>query len=136
MRTISVFFIYLTTTPKQQLRSTKTTIKGTISGNVPLKNIYILDVLVQDTLAKIPIIDGGFRHEFPEDLKFDTYFVKFEKYHQQELFFGKNDSIQIDFKIFDKKKKIEITGTRLAENMPKKSSRRYATVKYYLDNNA
>lgn len=133
--TVLGVLIYFVTIPKQQDRSNKTIVKGKIFGNVPLKNFYVLDVLVKDTLAKIPIIDGEFRGELTDDLKFDTYFIQFDKYYGQQLLFGNNDSIDIDFKAYGNNKKIEITGTRLAENMKKKSSRRFTTVKYYLDNN-
>ncbi|WP_139957672.1 redoxin domain-containing protein [Flavicella sediminum] len=133
--TILGLLIYSVVIPKQQERSNKTVVKGTVSGNVPLKTFYVFGVLAQDTLAKIPIIDGEFRGELTGDLKFDTYFIEFEKYYGQQLFFGKNDSLQIDFKIYGRQNKIEITGTRLAENMKIKSSRRYSTVKYYLDRN-
>lgn len=127
--------IYYTAMPKQQLRSSKTIISGITSCANTVKNVYVLDILVQDTLAKIPVIDNKFRHELPEDLKFDAYFIQFDKYHRERLFFGKNDSLNIDFKIYGQQKEIEIKGTRLAENAQEKSSRSSSVVKYYLSRN-
>lgn len=127
--------MYYTASPKQQVRSDKTIIKGITSGNMPIKNIYILDVLVQDTLAKIPVVDGEFRCELPEGLPFDAYFILIENYHRQKLFFGEKDSIYIDFKIVGLQKEIEIKGTRLAENMEAKSNRHYSVVSNYLKGN-
>jgi thiol-disulfide isomerase/thioredoxin len=127
--------IHFTLKPKQQELKTKTIIKGEISSDKEVKTVIIFDIIAGDTLAKIPVVNNTFRQEFTQNLNPDYYTLQFDNYTRKRLYFGQNDSVYLNYKLFGTKDKLEVKGTRVSENIQENNFRTYTSYRYYLENN-
>jgi thiol-disulfide isomerase/thioredoxin len=113
----------------------KTVIKGKITADRTIKNIYLIDQITQDTLKNIPVNNNEFRTIIKEDLPANKYILQFENYSRTTIFMGSKDSIQIDYNFIGGKPKAAITGTRIAENSQDLSKGQWSYVSTRIENN-
>ncbi|TRW23966.1 redoxin domain-containing protein [Flavobacterium zepuense] len=122
--------------PKTMDAYSKTIVSGTIDTKDNVRNIYILGFFIDDTIAAIPIVNNAFHYEIKQDIPADIYRLILDEANVGNVFFGKNDSINIAFKKNKAALDGKITGTRLAESQYKDENKRsYSSVSYYLQEN-
>ncbi len=130
------FGLYFLLTPKQLEKHNKTVLTGKISSDKWVQNVYVFDKIVGDTIAKMPVIDNSFSYHFKENIPNDFYFLIFDNYSRHEMYFGKNDSIFIDYKNYGRKNEAKFKGTRIAEHIQKERKFNYNFINFYLENNS
>lgn len=116
-------FVYLQK-PKQFSPHNKTIIKGRIASESPIKNIYIIEPFVKDTLVDVPVKGNMFRHHFKGEINLTTYDISFDDLYKSKVFFGTNDSIQLKVSAIEKNSKMLVNGTRMVENQMLENGRR------------
>lgn len=121
--------------PVESAPHNKTVIAGKIDSDRPLRNVYIRDMFIRDTVAIIPIKDNKFHAVIPQDVALDKYQLLFDEVIQEFAIFGKNDSIFIDVELKKTDSKTTITGTRLAENRFSGGANISGSVAYYIGRN-
>lgn len=127
---------YLLLQPNQMENHNRTVLSGKIESEIPFQNVYVLNLVVEDTLAIIPIEKGEFKHVFNKKLDPDFYTIAFDEKFRSNLFFGRNDSIYINSKISFSKSEVQVSGTRLAENkIQKQNEFSWSQAEFYLNEN-
>jgi thiol-disulfide isomerase/thioredoxin len=128
---------YYLITPKTLQPFDKTVVKGTIASDKTIKNVYLKDILTQDTIAVMPVVNNSFRHVFEQELTPQFYLLQFDKYNAANVFMSTNDSIQIKHTLFGTKTNVGITGTRILENQEKiyYGSTSFSYVNFKIENN-
>jgi thiol-disulfide isomerase/thioredoxin len=142
---ISILFLavcsglaYYLITPKTLEPFHKTVVKGTINSDKNFKNVYVRDIMTQDTLAVIAVENNEFRYEFKEKLAPQFYNIQFDKYNATNIFMGVNDSIQLKETLYGKDASVSILGTRISENKQQifYGTTGFSYVSYQLENNS
>lgn len=131
---LSGFLLWSTQNPTQQKRGDKTVIAGEINSDRPIKNLYLLDYGVEDTIAKIKVFNNTFHHIIDKKILTDNYQIQFDNYARKNVFLSVNDSLFLNYKMAGRKDKFKVSGTRLAENIQKRSSS-FSIVNFYLSQN-
>lgn len=122
--------------PNQMDNYSKTIICGKIEGDANFKNIYIRDGIISDTVAIIPIKNNTFHYEIKNNIITDYYEFIIDGKFSNKMFFGTNDSIYLEGKIYGNNVKFDIKGTRLAENqMKSENDFDWSMAEYYLQEN-
>lgn len=122
--------------PNQMSNHNRTIICGKIESDQKFQNIYIRDAIVNDTIAIIPVKNNEFHFEIKNKVITDYYEFIIDGKYKNQLFFGANDSIYLDGKIYGNAIKMNIKGTRLAENqMNANSVFDWSMVEYSLKEN-
>lgn len=128
--------LYWMIQPNKMSNHNRTIICGKIESNETFHNIYIRNSIVNDTIAIIPIKNDTFHYELKNNILTDYYEFIIDGKYKNTLFFGAKDSIYLDTKINANEVKIDIKGTRLAENqMNPKSEYDWSMVEYSLQEN-
>ncbi|QJP35605.1 redoxin domain-containing protein [Nonlabens sp. Ci31] len=124
--------------PKTLEAFDKTVVKGTISSDKNFKNIYVRDIMTQDTMAVIAVKNNKFRHEFKEELAPQFYNIQFDKYNAIDIFMGANDSIQLKETLYGKDASVSVLGTRISENKQQifYGTTGFSYVGYQIENNS
>lgn len=128
------FILWNTQKPTQQKRGNKTVIAGEINSDRPISNLYLFDFGVEDTIAKVKVIDNKFHQIIDKNILSDNYQIQFGNFTRKNVFLGANDSLFIDFKMAGRKDELKIRGTRLAENIQKRNNN-FSIIDYYLQQN-
>ena len=128
---------YWVLTPNQMPDYNKTVIRGKIDSDEKLKTAYLVDVIIEDTIAIIPITNNTFDYTFKESPVTDYYHFIIDGKYEKLIFFGKNDNINIEGKIFNHVTELKIKGSRLAENqlIDINSDTEWSTLNYYIQEN-
>lgn len=115
----------------------KTVIKGSITADRPLKQVYLIDELTADTLMVMPVFKNTFRAVYTKTLPANTYILQYDNYSQQRLFMSEKDSIQIAFSFLEGRVEQKITGTRITENLQSAaySDGNFSYINYRLEEN-
>ncbi|MCW4468847.1 thioredoxin-like domain-containing protein [Flavobacterium sp. MFBS3-15] len=125
-----------TLSPNTMALHNRTVISGKITGDAPIKNIYLIGAFAEDTIATIPVMANTFHGVIGKDIIFDTYTLAFGERASQGLVLSNNDSVFVDLKMYGANVKSEVTGTRLAENQYQESGKfGGSTVLYYMQEN-
>jgi thiol-disulfide isomerase/thioredoxin len=127
-----LLFVYMQQ-PKQFEVHNRTVLQGTIDSETSFNIFTIVESFTNKTIAKIPITDNEFNHVFNESISLSSYNIFLDNAHRSKLIFGAKDSVFIDFKIAKNFTKLNITGTRLAENTIRIRNER-SIVPYFLEN--
>jgi thiol-disulfide isomerase/thioredoxin len=128
--------IYWLLQPNQMENHNRTVISGEIESETPFKNAFILDLVVNDTIAFVPIQNGKFKFVINKKLDADFYYLLYDEKFRTQLFFGSNDSIHMNSKISNSKSDVKVSGTRLAENkLQKNQANSWSNAEYYLAEN-
>jgi hypothetical protein len=128
--------IYWLLQPNQMENHNRTVISGEIESETPFKNAFILDLVVNDTIAFVPIQNGKFKFVIDKKLNADFYKILYDEKFRTQLFFGSKDSIHVNSKISNFKSDIQLSGKRLAENkLQKKQANSWSNAEYYLAEN-
>ena len=93
----------------------KTVIAGKIASDKPISFVTIFKAPAYDTVCHIPVVNGRFHFVAKAEIDPAIYSVKAGT-NSQQLYFGSNDSIYIDWEIKKQYSKAKISGTRIAEN--------------------
>ncbi|WP_162127521.1 redoxin family protein [Flavobacterium phycosphaerae] len=122
--------------PNQMPNYEKTVFCGKIDSKEKMKTVYIVDNTVQDTIASIPVKDNAFHYVFDKKIITDNYSFIIDQKYNGNVFFGTNDSIYLEGKIYGPKSDFTLKGTRLAENqMGNGEKPSWSMVSYYLEEN-
>lgn len=121
--------------PNQMASHNRTVIAGKVEGDMKLKNIFITDNFVSDTIAVIPVKNNAFHYVINQDLGLDTYAVSFDGKLNSGLIFSKNDSIYFDIKTSKNNVKGTVLGTRIAENQYQETTYSDGMASYYVEEN-
>jgi len=122
--------------PNKMLNYSQTVFSGTLATDAKIKELYITDKFISDTVAVVPVINGKFNYTIKNNIPLNEYVVTVGQAFQQAVVFGKNDSIHINFKYYNNKVSAKITGTRLAENlMDRKMVMPWSSAEHYLESN-
>lgn len=122
--------------PNQMPSHNRTIICGKIASDETFHNLYIRDAIINDTIAIIPIKNNEFHYEIKNNVITDYYEFIIDGKYKNPIFFGAKDSIYLDGKIYANTIKMDIKGTRLAENqMNPKSEFDWSMVEYSLQEN-
>jgi thiol-disulfide isomerase/thioredoxin len=122
--------------PNQMPDYSKTVFSGSIDSKDQFQKVYIKDNTVQDTIAIISIKNNTFHYVFDKKVITDNYTFVIDGKYGGNVFFGQNDSIYLDGKIFGQVSDFKLKGTRLAENqMATNSELNWSMVSYYLEEN-
>ncbi|MGL2966280.1 redoxin family protein [Flavobacterium sp. XGLA_31] len=122
--------------PKQMESYPKTVVAGKIDSKETFHHIYIVDKIIQDTLAVIPLQNNTFHYQFDKKVVTDHYVFVVDQKFDNNLFFGTNDSIYIEGKVNGQASEFKIKGTRLAENqMESETKFDWSMTSYYLQEN-
>jgi hypothetical protein len=128
--------IYWLLQPNQMENHNRTVISGEIESEISFQNAFILDLVVNDTIATVPIQNGKFKFVIDKKLNADFYKILYDEKFRTQLFFGSKDSIHVNSKISNFKSDIQLSGTRLAENkLQKKQANSWSNAEYYLAEN-
>lgn len=135
--TIVVFFglAYYFLLPNQQLPSNKTVVQGEVLSTVPLKNVYLIDPVLDDTLGVTTITDNKFSMEIKKEMPLGQYNIFIDNKVGKSVFMATNDNIILDYKKLGDKNSYKILGTRIAENVLNFNSFNFNNVSYQLENN-
>nr|WP_317631870.1 thioredoxin-like domain-containing protein [uncultured Flavobacterium sp.] len=135
--TIVVFFglAYYFLLPNQQLPSNKTVVQGEVISTVPLKNVYLIDPVLDDTLGVTTITDNKFSMEIKKEMPLGQYNIFIDNKVGKSVFMATNDNIILDYKKLGDKNSYKILGTRIAENVLNFNSFNFNNVSYQLENN-
>lgn len=122
--------------PNQMPDYGKTVFSGKIDSKEKIHTVYIVDNTVQDTIAIIPTKDNEFHYVFDKKILTDNYSFIIDQKYNGNVFFGTNDSIYLEGKIYGPKSDFKVKGTRLAENqMSTNTKMSWSMVSYYMDAN-
>ena len=122
--------------PNQMPNYAKTVFCGKLESKETFHNLYLIDNIVNDTIAVIPIENNTFHYVFDKKVVTDNYTFIIDQKYKDNVFFGSNDSIYLDGKIYAPKTEFKFGGTRLAENeMVADTKEAWSTISYYLDTN-
>lgn len=121
--------------PKTAQPYKTTVLAGEIDTSLPLDMVYVINPVLHDTLASIPVEANAFHHVFVADIAADYYVVIFGDYFGEQVYFGKADSLYVKGRLNEQANEIKITGTRLAENQLAPPAQRRSIVDYYLQQN-
>lgn len=122
--------------PNQMPDYGKTIFSGIIDSKDQFQKIYVKDNTVQDTIAIIPIKNNTFHYAFDKNVITDNYTFVIDGKFGGNVFFGQQDSIYLDGKIFGTISNFKVKGTRLAENqMATNSKLDWSMVSYYMEEN-
>lgn len=110
-----ILFFYVQK-PKQYQPHNYTILKGKIESSINFKTLTVVEPFTNETILTIPVSDNTFNYKIEKKIPLNNYNVFFDNDHRSKVIFGTNDSIYIDFKIDEKLKEFNVTGTRLAEN--------------------
>jgi hypothetical protein len=128
--------IYWLLQPNQMENHNRTVISGEIESEISFQNAFILDLVVNDTIATVPIQNGKFKFVIDKKLNADFYKILYDEKFRTQLFFGSKDSIHVNSKISNFKSDIQLSGKRLAENkLQKKQANSWSNAEYYLAEN-
>lgn len=123
-------------TPNVMPDYNKTVIAGKVDTDRPIKNIYVRDLFIEDTLAVIPITDNKFHYVIEQEVPLDHYQLIFDDIAQAHAIFSTNDSTYIEFEMKKNQTKTTFSGTRLAENQYNSSNRsQWSSANYYIQRN-
>lgn len=128
---------YFVFTPSKLTASNQTLITGTVPKTMKVKEIYLLDGILNDTLQTIKVVDNRFYHIIKGPVALKSYRLVWTDQkgtNQQNVVFSTNDVVQIQFEDPSKKQSFKILGTRLAENnLAFRLSNNYNFAQYYVD---
>lgn len=128
--------IYWLLQPNQMGSHNRTVILGKVESDMTFKNLYIWDILVKDTIAVLPIVDGKFKLILNKNLEPNFYTMSFDDKFKGNIFFGANDSIFINSKLSSAGSDVKLGGTRLAENKLREDNPfNWSSTEYYLNQN-
>ncbi|HEX6332691.1 MAG TPA: redoxin family protein, partial [Flavisolibacter sp.] len=96
-------------------RHERTVIAGTITSETPVKQVLLLRPPAMDTVMIMPVKDGKFHGTTTEHLLPGSYYVRAGSF-RDEVFFSSRDSLFLDIEFVEKKTKMKVRGTRVAEN--------------------
>lgn len=135
--TTVVFFglAYYLLTPNQQLPSNKTVVQGEVLSTVPLKNVYLIDPVLDDTLGVTTITDNKFSMEIKKEMPLGKYNIVIDNKVGKSVFMATNDNIILKYKKLGDENSYEVLGTRIAENVLNFNSFNFNNVSYQLENN-
>ncbi|GEM_PF-3733217 len=137
---ITMIILLVTTynliTPNISAIHNRTILSGKTQNGSDVKNVYLINSIVNDTIAGIPIENNSFHSKINTRLKYGKYKVSFGKLYSKNIVFGNNDSLYINADT--KSQKIIVTGTSMLEthyiNNISMFSDRYSNLDYYLEN--
>jgi len=123
--------------PNKMLPGNQTVIKGNIPENMDIKEIYLLDGMINDTLQIIKVTNKAFHHPIKEKIPLKTYRLAWTDHtgnHQERVLFSENDIVEVQFRDASKNQSFKILGTRLAENnLAFSLSENYRLSEYYVN---
>lgn len=93
-----------------------TVLAGEIDTSLPLHTLYVINPVLHDTLATIPVNENTFHHVLADDITDDYYVIIFDDYFGKQVYFGGTDSVYIKARLNEQANELTVTGTRLAEN--------------------
>jgi len=122
--------------PNQMPEMHKTTISAKFKSDQQYKTAYLIDFIVQDTIAVIPIKENSFHYTFEKPVVNDYYSLVFDGRFNKNVYMSTNDSIFIEGNLYENKDDFKIKGTRLAENqMATQTEFNWSMAEYYLNEN-
>jgi len=127
---------YWVYTPNQMPDYEKTVISGKIESDEKFQNAYIINIIIEDTIAVIPIKDNLFNYTFKDNVVTDYYYFNVDGKYRKMIFFGKNDNLNIEGRVFNHVDDFKIKGSRLAENqLVDNPNGEWSTLSYYINEN-
>ncbi|MCT4639282.1 MAG: redoxin family protein [Bacteroidales bacterium] len=133
---ILLIITYNLITPNISTKHNRTVICGEINRDFEVKNVYLIDEIVNDTVTVIPVNNNTFHTRISTPLKYGKYQISFGNIYNQDIILGDNDSLYL--KANTEKQQIEATGTSMLEtyyiNNESLFSDRYSILSYYLEN--
>ncbi|HWY11969.1 MAG TPA: TlpA disulfide reductase family protein, partial [Bacteroidia bacterium] len=122
--------------PKQMTGTNSTVLYGKIESDLTLHHLYVIDQIIQDTIATVPIKNNSFTYKFNTNVVLDYYTVIIDNKLSSQIFFGKNDSLFMEVKFLNSKDEFKTKGTRLAENqLSSKKEYEWSFLGYWLQEN-
>lgn len=104
------------TMPIQSTRLPNATrIEGSIESNIPIDTIRIISPKWDYEIAKIPVKNGQFRWETPEDIPLNEYQIQFANHHY-DFVFSKGDDIRLFIQKDSARYRVTEKGSRKAES--------------------
>jgi thiol-disulfide isomerase/thioredoxin len=143
-RAVSLLFViavlggvaYWALQPNVMPDSDKTVLAGKIDSKLKFRNIYLIDYVINDTVAVIPVKDNMFNYHFEKPVVNDYYSLNIDGKFQKPFYFGSNDSIYTEIKIYAPQEEYKFRGTRVAENqMATQVDFDWSRLEYYLQEN-
>ncbi len=93
----------------------KTVICGTVTGGKDSLNLVFYSGPLRDSLITIPVRNRKFHLQVDKKIEPAVYSFRYGTFGS-EVFFGTNDSVNLEIKIRDKQGSVLVKGTRVAEN--------------------
>lgn len=121
--------------PKTMKPYHTTVLAGELNTDFDVKNIYIVNPLLEDTLATIPVTNKRFHFQTDSTMLFDQYDLYFGNYFRGGVYLGTNDSLYVKAEANPNGYRLKIYGTALAENRAPSQSRSWSRVAYYVEDN-
>ncbi|MDI9257916.1 redoxin domain-containing protein [Flavobacterium sedimenticola] len=118
--------------PKKQFEHNRTIIMGDITSDLPISMAYLIHPTIKDTVAKIEVSNGQFKHIFKDSLPLSNYILIFQNYGSAKVVMGTNDSIVASVKFQNGRFDYKIKGNRIAENNFKSKIDEWPYVKYQI----
>lgn len=121
LKTVSVFIVFvglfvLLKTPRKMSAHNRTVLQGVIASDISVNSVELVDVSSRDTLLNIPVKNNRFKMICKDSIIPKNYILSVDKKFKTNLFFGTNDSIDINVDIKLNQSAFSIKGTRLGEN--------------------
>src|SRR5690606_28852693 len=101
----------------------------------PLHMLYVINPVLNDTLATIPIEANKFHYTFSVDLAEDYYTLIFDGYFGKQAYFGAFDSVFVSGRANENATELTFTGTRFAEHQLGPPAQIHSIADYYLQHN-
>ncbi len=109
------FLFWFINRPVQHSRYNKTVLAGTIKGNSKINSVALYNTADDDTLLNIPVVNSKFHYVIDKNIATSIYNLRAGK-SAVPVYFGKGDSLYIDWTLDQRKSTKNITGNRVAEN--------------------
>lgn len=113
----------------------RTVVSGKIASDMPIRNIYLTDNFIKDTIAIIPLKDNAFHQVINKNIPLGSYTLAFDGAVKQGVVLSSNDSLFVNLKLHKKSVEVKVTGTRLAENQYTIRTGNGSMIPYYIQDN-
>jgi peroxiredoxin len=114
---IAVFALAISAVNKPTVlnRYSATVVAGEIKSATPIAQVLLLRSPMMDTVMTIPVVNDHFHLKTDKQIATGIYYLKAGS-QARRLFMGNKDSVYVDISFSEGEPKIQVSGTRVAEN--------------------
>ncbi|MGB3591371.1 MAG: ABC transporter permease [Nonlabens sp.] len=112
-----ILMAYLIIKPSVLEPGDKTIITGVVNSDQEVNEVYLQSLFTGDTLQRFPVTNGIFNGSIKQELPADYYRLQFDRFNGKVVYMSAGDSLYVEENLYGSKAVVDITGTRIAENL-------------------